>query len=74
MLGVLVQIFGGNAVSTDCGLAREPDVTDEYLLRAAPDLDIRTVAVKGLIVLRNSRLLLDRPVCAGATARSVIWS
>ena len=69
MFGVLVQIFGGNAIVGDCRFPREGDVTLEYLMGAAADLDVGAVAVEGLIVLRNSRRLLERPVCVKAAAR-----
>jgi hypothetical protein len=62
VLGVLIEIFGGNSVVGDRGFPRKADVTLEYLKSAAADLDVGAVAVEGLIMLRTSRRLLERPV------------
>jgi hypothetical protein len=69
MLGVLVKILGGYSIVGDRGFPRKANVTLEYLMRAAADLDVGPVAVEGLIVLRNSRRLLERSVCVKAAAR-----
>ena len=72
MLGVLIEIFGSNSVVGDRGFPRKADVTLEYLKSAAADLDVGAVAVEGLIVLRNSGWLLERPVTVIAPARTLI--
>ena len=69
---MLIEIFRRDAVITDYGFPREGDVALKYLMGAAADLDVGTVAVECLIVLRNSRRLLERPVSVIAPARSVI--
>ena len=56
----------------DGGFPRKADVTLEYLKSAAADLDVGAVAVQGLIVLRTSGRLLERPVTVIAPARTLI--
>jgi hypothetical protein len=68
VLRVLVEIFGSNSIVGDCGFPREGDVTLEYLMGAAANLDVGAVAVECLIVLRNSRGLSGRSVCVKLTA------
>ena len=55
-----------------CRALRKADVPLENLVGAAADLDVGTVAVEGLIVLRNMRRLLERPVTVIASARPLI--
>jgi len=66
---VLVKIFGSNSIVGDRGFRCKAYVTLKYLMCAAADLDVGAVAVEGLIVLRHSRRLLERPVCVEAAAR-----
>jgi len=72
VLGVLIEIFGSNSVVSNRGFPRKADVTLEYLKTAATELDVGAVAVKGLIVLRNSGRLLERPVAIITPARALI--
>jgi hypothetical protein len=70
MLGVLVEIFRGNGVAADCGLAREGDVALKNLMCVAANSDAGAVAVKRPIALRRSLLLgLEWLVSAKAPAR-----
>jgi hypothetical protein len=55
---VLVQIFGGNPVIRGRGLARQRHVTLENLMRGAADSYVGTAAIKELIALLRSLLLL----------------
>jgi hypothetical protein len=71
VFGVLIEIFRSNAVVADGGFPSKGDVTLEYLMRAAADLDVGAIAVEGLIVLRNSRRLLGRPVSVIARRRTL---
>ena len=74
MLRVLVQILGGNSIAARRHFACQGEVALDYLLGAAADLHVGSVAVEYLIVLRASWLLLIRAVCVKATARSLTWS
>jgi hypothetical protein len=67
MLGVLVEILGGNSVAARRRFAREGDVTLEYLMRTAADLYAGAVAFEGLVSLRPPRLL-EWPVAVIAPA------
>jgi hypothetical protein len=60
VLRVLVEILGGNSIVARRRFPCQGDVTLEYLMRAAADLDFGAVAVECLIVLRNSRRLSGR--------------
>lgn len=57
VLGVLVEVFRGDAVSANRGLARKDDVTLKNLVGAAADSDVGIVAVEGTVALRCSLLL-----------------
>ena len=57
VLGVLIEIFSGNAIVAGRRFAGESEVALKYLIGVAADLDGRAVAVECLIVLRGSRLL-----------------
>jgi hypothetical protein len=72
VLGVLIEIFRGNAVVADSGFPRESDVPLEYLMGAPPDFDAGAIAVEGLISLRRSLGLLEWPVAVVAAARTLI--
>ena len=72
MLGVLVQIFGGNPVARGCGLPRKRDIALENLMRGAADSYVGAVAVEALISLRRALLLLVRPVSVKAPARALV--
>ena len=74
VLRMLVEILGGNSIVARCRFACQGDVSLEYLVGAAADLDVGPVAVECLIVLRDSRLLSKRAICVEATARPLIWS
>ena len=70
---MLVEVLGGNSIAVRRRFACQGDVTLEYLVGAAPDLDVGAIAVEGLIVLRASWLLFERAVRIKAAARP-IWS
>jgi hypothetical protein len=72
VLGVLKEIFRGNAVVADRGFPREGDVPLEYLMGAAADLYVGAVAVEGLISLWRTLGLLVWPVAVIAPARALI--
>jgi len=72
LLGVLIEIFGGNAVARGRGLARKRDVALEDLMRGAADSYVRAMAVEGLAAWWRSLLLAKWPVAAVATARTLI--
>ena len=74
VLRMLVEIFGGNSIATRCRFVCQGEVTLEYLVGAAADLDVGPVAVECLIGLRVSRLLSKRAICVKAAARPLIWS
>ncbi len=74
VLGVLIEIFRGDAVVADRGFPREGDVPLEYLMGAAADLYVGAVAVEGLISLWGSLLLLEWPVAVITSARTLIWA
>jgi hypothetical protein len=67
VLGVLIEIFRCDAVAAPLGFPRESDITLKYLGGIAADLNVGAVAVKGLVSLWRSLLLLDWPV-AGIAA------
>jgi hypothetical protein len=72
MLGVLVKIFDSNSIVGDCGFPREGNVSLEYLMRGAADLDVRAVAVEGLPSLRRTLRLLDWAVAVKAAGRTLV--
>ncbi len=74
VLGVLVEIFGGNPVPGGRRFPCQGDIPFEDLLGGATDPDIGAVAIKRLIGLRKSWLLSERPVWSEAAARPLIWS
>jgi len=74
MLCMLVEILGSNSIVARRCLARENDVTLEYLMRGAADPDVGAVAVECLTLLRSSWLLSEGPVRVKAAARPLIWS
>ena len=57
VLGVLVEIFRGDGVAANRGLAREGNVALKNLVGAAADSYVGAVAVEGLVALRCSLLL-----------------
>ena len=62
VLSVLVQILGGDPVAAYPGFPRQCDVTFEDLMSGAANPGIATIAFKGLIMLCDSWLLLERAV------------
>ena len=74
VLGVLIEVLGGNSVAARRRFACQSDVALEYLVGAAADPYVGAVAVECLIVLRASWLLSKRAICVKATARPLIWS
>src|SRR6266851_3844230 len=74
VLCVLIEILGGNSIVARCRFARQCEVALEYLVGAAADLDVGSVAVECLIVLRDSRLRVKRAIWVKAAARPLISS
>jgi hypothetical protein len=74
VFGVLIEIFGRNAVTGGLGLPREANVALEYLMGAAADPNVRAVAVEGLISVRRSLLLLRWPVTIVSSGRTRSYS
>jgi len=72
VLGVLIEIFCRDAVATRRGFPRKRDISFEYLVGAAADFDVGTVAVEGLIPLGQSVLLLKWPATIIPAARRLI--
>src|SRR5262249_43973744 len=74
MFCVLIQVFGGNSVTTCRGLARKCDIALENLVGVTADLYVRTVAVEGLDPVRHARTIIVRAVSVVSTARALVWS
>jgi hypothetical protein len=74
VLGVLVQILGGNPVAGRRRFSCQGDIPFEDLLGCAADPDIGAVAIKCQIGLRKSWLLSERSVWLKAATRSLIGS
>ena len=72
VLGVLIEIFRRDAVAARRSFTRKRDISFEYLVGAAADFDVRTVAVEGLIPLGRSLLLLKWPATIIPVARRLI--
>ena len=73
VLGVLIEIFRGDRVAADRGLARKGDVALKDLVGAAADLHARAIAVEGLVTLRRPLLLrLEWPITVIASARRAL--
>ena len=72
VLGVLIEIFRTDGVAADPGFPRESDVSLEYLVGAAADFDVGTVAVEGLVPLGRSLLLPKWPATIIAPVRRLI--
>jgi len=53
MLGMLVKVLRGDAISTRRRLAREGNVTFEDLMRATANFDVRTVTIEDLTSVRH---------------------
>ncbi len=72
MLSVLIEIFCRDAVAARRSFTRKRDMSFEYLMGAAADFDVGTVAVEGLIPLGRSLLLLKWPATIILAARRLI--
>ncbi len=72
VLGVLIEIFRRDAVAARRSFTRKRDISFEYLVGAAADFDVGTVAVEGLIPLGRSLLLLKWPATIIPVARRLI--
>jgi hypothetical protein len=72
MLGVLVEILGGDSITTRRRFPREGNVALEYLMRTAADLYAGAIAFEGLVSLRRSLRLLEWPVAVIASAPALI--
>jgi hypothetical protein len=65
VLGMLTEIFRGDAVAADCGFPREANVPLKYLIGASPNLHIGTIAFEEAISLGG----LERSIALIAPAR-----
>jgi len=65
----LIEIFRRDAVSARRSFTRQRDISFEYLVGAAADFGVGTVAVEGLIPLGRSLLLLKWPATIIPAAR-----
>src|SRR5208282_6809423 len=76
MVGMLVKVLRGNSIATRGRLARKGNVTFEDLMRATPDLDVRTVTIEGLTSVRYLLPITVGIVTVIATMRSagLSWS
>jgi hypothetical protein len=72
VLGMLIQILGGNPIAPGRGLACKRDIALEDLMRGAPDSYVRAVAVEGLAALWRSMLLRKWPVAVVAPALTLV--
>jgi hypothetical protein len=72
MLGVLIETFRRDTVAARRSFTRQRDISFEYLVGAAADFDVGTVAVEGLIPLGRSLLLLKWPTTIIPVARRLI--
>ena len=68
MLGMLIEIFRGNAVAADSGFPREGDVALKYLMSAPADLDAGPIAVEEV----SSLGWLGWSIAVKAPARTLI--
>jgi len=69
---MLIEIFRRYSIVGDRSFSRQRDISFEYLVGAAADFDVGTVAVEGLIPLRRSLLLLKWPATIIPAARRLI--
>jgi len=58
VLGVLIEIFRGDAVAAPLSFPRKRDVSLEYLVGGSADLDVGAAAVEGLARLWSYRRIL----------------
>ena len=70
VLGVLVEIFGGDSVSGRTGVSRERQIFLEHLICIAADADIGTGTVEGL---RSDRHMRFTAIIA-ATLSLHVWT
>jgi hypothetical protein len=74
VLRVLIQIFRCDPVSACRRLTCQRDIAFKDLVRVAPDLYVRTVAVKSLDPMRHSRTVVVLVIPVVAAARAFVWS
>jgi hypothetical protein len=74
MLCMLIQVFGRNPVAAGRSLAGERDIAFKHLVGIAPDLYIRTIAIKSLDPVRHPRAVMVEVSAVVAAARSFVWS
>jgi len=55
VLGMLVEILGGDPIAGRRSLTRERDIALENLIGVAPDFDAGPVAIEGLHPMRRTR-------------------
>ncbi len=74
VLGMLVKVFGRDSVSARSGLASQTYISFENLIRITANFNVRTVAVEGLITMRQPRPIMMRIIPIIAPARSLVWT
>ena len=53
MFSVLIIIFGSDSVASRCGITSEGQIFFKYLISIAPDANVWTIAIEGLMAKRN---------------------
>jgi len=68
LLGVLVEVFRGDAVAARLSLTRQRDVALEDLVGVAADFNVRTIAIERLNAVRQSRPIVMETAASTAAA------
>jgi hypothetical protein len=74
MLGMLKVIFCRYSIAGSLSITRQSQILFIYLKRIAPDADVGTIAVKGLMAQRDIVLSAATIVVAPAARTPNIWS
>jgi hypothetical protein len=74
MLGMLKVTFRRYSIAGSLGITRQSQILFIYLKRIAPDADVGTIAVKGLMAQRDIVLSAATIVVAPAARTPNVWS
>jgi hypothetical protein len=74
MLGMLKVIFCRYSIAGSLSITRQSQILFIYLKRIAPDADVGTIAVKGLMAQRNIVLATATIIAAPAARTPNVWS
>jgi len=74
MLGMLKVIFSRYSIAGNLSITRQSQIFFIYLKRIAPDADLGTIAVKGLMAQRDIVLTTATIIVAPAARTPNIWS